>query len=46
VKKNYKIAKPFLQKVPLFQFLSNNQISSIAYAMNTLKYQSNDTIFK
>lgn len=46
VKRNYKIAKPFLQKVPLFQFLSLNQINSIAYSMNSLKYNSNETIFK
>ena len=46
VKKNYRIAKPFLQKVPLFQFLSKNQLNSIAYAMNTLKYQSGSIIFK
>jgi len=46
VKKNYKIAKPFLQKVPLFQFLSTNQINSIAYSMNNLKYRPQEAIFK
>ena len=46
VKKNYKIAKPFLQKVPVFQYLSTNQINSIAYSMNNLKYRPNEVIFK
>lgn len=32
--------------MPLFQFLSNNQMNSIAYAMTTLKYQPNNPIFK
>lgn len=40
------MAKPFLQKIPLFQFLSPNQINSIAYSMNNLKYNANENIFK
>ena len=46
LKRNYKIAKPLLLKVPLFQFLAKNQLNSIAYAMNSLNYNSGDFIFK
>jgi len=46
VKNNYKIAKPFVNKLPLFSFLSNKQKDSISYRMNTLKYPENEAIFK
>jgi cGMP-dependent protein kinase len=38
VKHNYKVAKPFVNKLPLFSFLNPKQKDSISYSMNTLKY--------
>ena len=46
VKHNYKIAKPFVNKLPLFNFLSNKQKDAISYNMNTLKYDEKEAIFK
>ena len=46
VKSNYKLAKPFVGKLPIFSFLSNKQKDAISYNMNTLKYQVGDAIFK
>lgn len=46
VKSNYRIAKPFVNKLGLFNFLSNKQKDAISYNMNTLKYSEHETIFK
>ena len=46
VKSNYRLAKPFVCKLPLFSFLSSKQKDAISYNMNTLKYQVGDAIFK
>lgn len=46
VKSNYRLAKPFVHKLPLFSFLTNKQKDSISYNMNTLKYGEKDIIFK
>jgi len=46
VKNNYKISKPYVYKLPLFNFLTNKQRDSISYNMNTLKYEQNDIIFE
>ena len=46
VKHNYKIAKPFVDKLPLFSFLTPKQRDAISYNMNTLKYAENEAIFK
>ena len=46
VKNNYKIAKPFVNKLSLFSFLSNKQKNAISYNMNTLKYDEKEAIFK
>lgn len=46
VKSNYRLAKPFVHKLPLFSFLSNKQKDSISYNMNSLKYSPNEFIFK
>jgi len=41
VKHNYKVAKPFVNKLPLLNFLTNKQRDAISYNMNTLKYAEN-----
>lgn len=41
VKHNYKVAKPFVNKLPLFSFLTPKQRDAISYNMNTLKYAEN-----
>ena len=46
LKENFKIAKPLLQNIPLFHFLSKNQLNSFAYAMNSLHYAKKEEIFK
>ena len=46
VRNNYRLAKPFVSKLPIFSFLSNKQKDAISYNMNTLKYQDGDSIFK
>ena len=46
VKNNYRLAKPFVHKLPLFSFLTNKQKDAISYSMNTLKYGEKETIFK
>jgi signal-transduction protein with cAMP-binding, CBS, and nucleotidyltransferase domain len=46
VKSNYRLAKPFVSKLPLFSFLSNKQKDAISYNMNTLKYREGEAIFK
>lgn len=46
VKNNFKISQPYVNKLPLFQFLTNKQKISISYNMNTLKYGENEVIFK
>lgn len=38
VKNNYKIAKPYVSKIPIFKYLTSKQRDSISYHMNTLKY--------
>lgn len=44
--KNFKISKPFLEKIPVFKFLSKKQLDFIAYNMNNLYYQEGEYIFK
>lgn len=44
--KNYKIGKPFLEKIPLFKFFSKKQLDFIAYNMNTLHYHQGEEIYK
>lgn len=44
--KNFKIGKPFLEKIPVFKFLSKKQLDFIAYSMNNLYYQKGEEIFK
>ena len=46
VKNNFKIAKPFVSKLPMFSFLTTKQKDAISYNMNTLKYEMSETIFK
>jgi cGMP-dependent protein kinase len=46
VKHNFRVAKPFVNKLPLFSFLSAKQKDAISYNMNTLKYDAGDSIFK
>ena len=46
VKSNYRLAKPFVHKLPIFSFLSNKQKDAISYNMNSLKYSENEAIFK
>ena len=41
VKHNYRVAKPFVNKLALFSFLSSKQKDSISYNINTLKYNQN-----
>jgi CRP-like cAMP-binding protein len=41
VKNNYKIAKPYVNKIPIFKYLTSKQRDSISYHMNTLKYEEN-----
>lgn len=38
VKRNYKIAKSYINRIPLFNFLSQKQKDLISYNMYTLKY--------
>ena len=44
--KNFKLGKPFLEKIQTFKFLSKKQIDHIAYNMNTLYYKEDQEIFK
>ena len=46
VKHNYKVAKPLVNKLPLFSYLNPKQKDSISYSMNTLKYEQGEAIFK
>ena len=46
VKNNYRIAKPFVNKLPIFSFLTNKQKDAVSYNMNTLKYREGEAIFK
>ena len=46
VKSNYRLAKPFVCKLPIFSFLSTKQKDAISYNMNTSKYQEGESIFK
>lgn len=46
VKNNYKIAKPYVNKLPIFKYLTSMQRNSISYLMNTLKYEEKETVFK
>ena len=46
VKHNFRVAKPFVNKLPLLNFLSNKQKDAISYNMNTLKYEEKEAIFK
>lgn len=46
VKNNFKISQPYVNRLPLFQFLTDKQKISISYNMNTLKYCENEIIFK
>lgn len=46
VRNNYALAKPLVNQLALFSFLSQKQRESIAYNMHTLRYQKDDTIFK
>ena len=38
VKHNYKVAKPYVNKIPIFKYLTSKQRDAISYHMNTLKY--------
>lgn len=44
--KNYRIGKPLLEKISMFKYMSKKQINYIAYNMNSLKYLSQEEIFK
>jgi signal-transduction protein with cAMP-binding, CBS, and nucleotidyltransferase domain len=46
VKNNYKIAKPYVSKIPIFKYLTSKQRDAISYHMNTLKYEEKDVVFK
>lgn len=46
VKHNYKIAKPYVSKIPIFKYLTSKQRDAISYHMNTLKYEQGDAVFK
>ena len=46
VKKNYKLAKKYVENITTFNFLSKKQKNVIAYNMHSLKYEKNTTIFK
>jgi hypothetical protein len=46
VKNNYKIAKPYVSKTPIFKYLTSKQRDAVSYHMTTLKYEENDTVFK
>lgn len=39
VKNNYKIAKPYVNKTPIFKYLTSKQRDAVSYHMNTLKYE-------
>lgn len=45
VKNNFKMAKPYVHKLPLFNFLTNKQRDAISYNMNTLKYEQDGVLF-
>ena len=45
VKNNFKIAKPYVNKLQIFKYLTDKQKDAISYRMNTLKYDANDIIF-
>lgn len=45
VKSNFKIAKPSVNKLRIFKYLTDKQKDAISYRMNTLKYDENDIIF-
>ena len=44
VKNNFKIAKTYVSKLPIFNFLTAKQKDSISYNMNTLKYDVQENI--
>ena len=46
IEKNYKISRPLIQKVPIFQFMTKKQLDSIAYCVNIENYEANQTVFK
>lgn len=46
VKNNYKIAKPYVNKTPIFKYLTSKQRDAVSYHMNTLKYEQNEIVFK
>jgi hypothetical protein len=45
VKNNFKIAKPHVNKLQIFKYLTEKQKNAISYRMHTLKYEPNDIIF-
>lgn len=46
VKSNYKLAKPYVNRLPIFSFLTGKQRDEVSYHMNALKYEAKETIFK
>jgi CRP-like cAMP-binding protein len=46
VKNNFKIAKQYVSKLPIFSFLTPKQKDAICYNMNALKYEESDIVFK
>jgi signal-transduction protein with cAMP-binding, CBS, and nucleotidyltransferase domain len=46
VKHNYKVAKPYVSKIPIFKYLTSKQRDAISYHMNTLRYEQGDAVFK
>ena len=45
VKNNFKISKPYVNKLHIFKYLTEKQKDAISYRMHALKYEENDTIF-
>jgi len=45
VKNNYKIARPYINKLKIFKYLPEKQKDAISYRMNALRYDENSIIF-
>lgn len=46
VKNNFKVARTYVCKLPIFNFLTTKQKDAISYNMNTLKYEEKQIVFK
>lgn len=46
MKKNFALSKTYIDKLPIFSYLTNTQRDSISYKMLNLKYADNEVIFK